>query len=207
MMETKLNQQESLRLITQMISEARNSFSTDSSKSMTRMGWVVAAVALCNFALLYLLPEPSYSFFIWLVMIPVSLVNSYVNERKSQSQEVVTHLQKIIQSTWNAYGMSIALFLSILFLLVYLGNTWKFVALITPAILVMTGLAQYVTGVVCKFRPYVVGALVFWLGALVSTFVVVSNYAQWQFVILALCMVCGFIIPSRMLQKLASQNV
>lgn len=206
-METKLNQQESLRIISQMISEARNSFSADSSKSMTRMGWAVAALALCNFALIYLLPEPSYSFFLWLLMIPISLVNSYVNERKSQSQEVVTHLQKIIQSTWNAFGMSIALFLSIIFLLVYMVESWHFVALITPVILVLTGLAQYITGVVCKFRPYVMGAFVFWVGALISVFVVASEYAATQFVILALCMVFGFIIPSHKLRKIASQNV
>lgn len=207
-METKLNQQQSLQFITEMISEARNSFSADSSKSMTRMGWIVAGLAICNFALLYLLPEPSYSYFLWLLMIPVSLINSYVGERKSKSLEVVTHLQKVIQSTWNAFGVSIALFLSIVFISVYLTQTWHFVIVITPVILVFTGLAQYITGVVCKFKPYLVGALVFWVGALVSSLLsFAGDLASFQFVVLALCMILGFIVPSHKLRKIATQNV
>ena len=54
---------------------------------------------------------------------------------------------------------------------------------------------QYVTGIACRSHAYTVGGYIFWLGALLCVVAFFINGSQLQFVILALSMIFGFIVP------------
>lgn len=206
-MGTNMDHVNSIKLIAEMISEAKNSFSKNSSKSMSYMGWYVTILALCNFAWLLFFQNSNYSYLIWLLMAPISLFNSYINKKKHIEKDVITHFQKIILCIWNVYVICIILLLCIIFLSVYFTGNWIFTLLIIPLILTLTGFAQYITGITCKFKPYTIGAFVFWGGALISILLMFWLNSAFQFIVLAICMVLGFVIPSHMLQKIVSKNV
>lgn len=206
-METKPNQQDSLRIINEMIAEARNTFTEGNAKTMINMGYIVATISILNIVLLYTLSTPSYSFFIWLLMLPITLIDSYLSKKRRQKTGATTHLEKIISAVWGAYGISMIVLLTIIFSFVYITDKWEYVALITPVILTFLGMAQCVTAIVCKYKPYKIAAYVFWLGALICIFIVLTPYAVLQFVVLAICMILGFVVPSRLISKVSARNV
>lgn len=207
-MKTKLDQQESLQIINEMIVEARSTFTRENAKPIIYMGYIVAGIAILNIVLLYTLSIPSYSFFIWLLMLPIAIVNSSLAQKRRQDRGAGTHLEKVISAVWNAYGISMIVLLTIIFSLICITNKWEYTIFITPIILTLTGLAQYITAVICKFRPYKVGAIVFWLGALICIITIFTgSYVVLQFVVLAVCMLLGFVAPSHLLSKASSKNV
>jgi len=210
-METKFTEQESLAVINEMIDQARNNVQKGSANSMIYNGYAVAIVAVLDFILLYLLPE-SYknsANWIWLLMIPSSFISRYVQSRVDRSAIVKTQIDRIIHSLWNGFAISVAVLLSILFSMSLVYNTWHYFAAITPTIMIMVALAEFGVAKACRFKPFLWGAIGFWAGALFCvffTFFVLKN-GSIQLLVLAVCMIWGFVIPGYKLNKLAKDNV
>jgi hypothetical protein len=214
-METKLTEQESLAVITEMINRARNNVQKGSGAFMIYWGAMVATAALLNIALVYILVgmsiAPYYSFNIWWLMLP-AWIGSFILERKKDKTAMVkSHIDHIISAVWKAFGISNAIFLLMIFGLAYsLQEFHHFFYLINPVILLMTGIGEFVTAKVCRFRPFLHGAFALWTGALVSALAIMwfknSNGVLVQFLILAVCMVIGFIVPGYRLNKSAKES-
>lgn len=206
MIESKFNEQDSLKLINDMISQVKSNIQIGAADSMIRSGYTVIVISLINIILIYTLPNPFISFFAWTLMIPISIINYFIDKKKDKSAIVKTHIDRIIGKTWRAFGWSVWVFLAILFAMVYIMDTWLFCLLIMPVILTLTGLAQYVTATATKYNPFLRGAYVFWAGAILCAillFVAKEHYAAGQFVILSICMVVGFCIPGHVLNNKA----
>lgn len=201
-MEKQITEQESLRIINEMIMEARNDFSQTHIKPFVFMGWATICVAVLNIILIHTLTIPSYSFFAWLLMIPFSLINRIMESRREKRAKFVTHIGKTISAVWDAFLISLIVLLITVFSIVFIAKSWQFTAFIMPSILSLLGLAMYVTSIACKFKPYRTGAILFWLGALLGVCLLLTPYfSTLQFVILIICMLLGFILPSLQLKK------
>ena len=75
--------------------------------------------------------------------------------------------------------------------------------------MIMVALAQFGVAKACRFKPFLWGAVGFWIGAVVCvffTYFVLKN-GTIQFLVLALCMISGFVIPGYQLNKKAKENV
>ena len=194
-MEKDLTTQKSLSIINEMILQARNNFQQKSATKSIIAGYCVAAVALLNFALLFILPHPQYSFHIWWLMIPMSIVLTVIDRKNDRKKIVKTHIDSVIGKMWGAFGYSVIATLLVIFVSVFTFQSWTITAIITPSILILTGLAQYTTGAAFRFRPYTYGGIVFWIGALLTVGTYCIGKSEIQFIILALCMILGFVIP------------
>ncbi|MDR2949386.1 MAG: hypothetical protein LBV71_09275 [Prevotella sp.] len=207
-MEKNFTEQDSLRLINEMINQAKNNVQKGSANSMILWGYVTAIVAITNFILLHTLEIPYYSFHIWWIMILVGVISTVMTRRSDKEATVRTHIDKIVSSAWNGFSISVVIFLIIIFTTVYLTRSWALTWVITPVILTIMGLAQYVTATACRYKLFYYAAGIFWGGALVC---LISFYifprADIQFILLAICMVLGLAIPGHMLNKKATQNV
>jgi hypothetical protein len=74
----------------------------------------------------------------------------------------------------------------------------------------MCGLCTFVTAKACRFKPFIFGAIVFWTGfacwALIAVFnIEVKSY--FQFIVLAVCMLLGFVAPGVLLNRKSDGNV
>ncbi|MDH6355932.1 putative membrane protein [Dysgonomonas sp. PH5-45] len=206
-MEKTFTEKDSLNLINEMILQARNNFRKDSATAIIVSGYSVAAVAILNFVLLHVI-EPSYlSFHVWWLMIILWLVTIYINHSKDKQTLVKTHIDRIISNVWRGFALSVVVLMATIFGIAFATNNWSIALGITPAILILTGFAQYITGIVCRFRPYVSGGCVFWLGALATVGSYFLNMAELQFIILAVCMILGFVVPGHLINKKAKENV
>ncbi|MDR2936590.1 MAG: hypothetical protein LBU80_04530 [Rikenellaceae bacterium] len=209
-METKFTEQESLAVITEMIERARNNFQKGSGTSMVYYGCLVAAVALLNIVLLFVL-KSNYAFLVWTLMIPGTIVDRTIIEKKVDKQALIkTHIDAVIISAWRGFGNAVVVFLILIFGYGYGMQEPRIFIMITPLMLIMAGIAEQVTGRACRFRPFLTGAYVMWGGALLC----LATYLFWHscadvvpFVILAMCMIMGFTVPGYRLNKKAAENV
>lgn len=206
-MEKNFSEQDSLKLINEMISQARNNFQKGSTYSSIFCGYVVAATAFANFILIHLLENPNQSFWVWLAMIPMVIVSGSIARKHYKHSLVKTHIDKIVSTIWNAFAISVSIFLVLIYCTAYAVNFSHLGILITPVILTMMGTAQYSTSVVCRFRPYLYGALIFWGGALACVGCYLLKEFSFQFIILGVCAILGLSVPGHIANKKARENV
>lgn len=207
-MEKKFTEEDSLRLINEMIAQVNSNIQKGAASTMILSGYSVAITAIINIILMHILPDPNMSFWIWSLMILLPIGDRIMNKRKDKESIVRTHIDRIIGHTWGAFGCATAVLFVVIFGLVYAFQTWVFTALFTPIILTMMGIAQYTTAVASKFRPFYWGVIAFWLGAVlcVVSIIFIRN-ADIQFIILAVCTIIGFVIPGHILNSKAKNNV
>jgi len=206
-MENNFTEQDSLRLINEMISQARNNFQKGSTTSSIFCGYAVAATALANYILMHTMENPNQSFWVWLMMIPMTIIASIISRRQRQNSEVKTHIDKIVNYIWIAFAISVGILLISIYGTAYALNSSYLGILITPVILIMMGAAQFTTSVACRFKPYLYGAFVFWVGALVCTISYLFGKGDTQFIILGICAVLGLCIPGHIANRKGKQNV
>jgi len=207
-MEKYFSEQDSLNIINEMINKAKNNIQKGSADSMILWGYSAAITAILNFILLHILDKPYLSFHIWWLMVPVGIISAILNKRKEKEYIVKTHIDKIISSAWNGFIISNIIFLITIFGTVFLTNSWAMTWVITPVILTLMGLAQYVTATACRYRLFLYAACIFWGGALVCliSFFIFPR-SDVQFIILAACLIAGLAIPGHMLNRKANSNV
>ncbi len=209
-METKLTEVQSLTLISEMIEQARNNFQKGAGTAFIFNGCAVACTALLNVALIFLLPDPYQSFWIWLLMIPSSFIDSLINKKVYKQALVRTHIDTIIGSAWKGFAYSIVIFLILIFGYGASMKEPRIFLLITPVIMTMSGIAQFVTAKACRYKPVLIGAYIMWAGALLCLVSCVS-FQAWSgithFIILAVCMILGFVVPGYKMNQLAKNHV
>jgi MFS family permease len=213
-MNSKFTEQDSLAVITEMIDRARNNVQKGSGTFMIYWGAMVAIAALLNIVLVYVLASLSiplhYSFNIWWIMLPAWIVSFILERKKDRSAMVKSHIDHIISSVWRAFGISSAIFLLMIFGFSYSLHEYKhFFYLINPVTILVAGVGEFITAKACRFQPFLHGAIAMWAGALVSALapiILAGNGVLVQFLILAVCMLIGFIIPGYKLNKLAKEH-
>ncbi|MDR1197495.1 MAG: hypothetical protein LBK94_00580 [Prevotellaceae bacterium] len=213
-METKFTEQESLAVISEMIDRARNNIQKGAGTFMIYWGCMVALAALLNIALVFILHGMSlplnYSFNIWWIMLPAWIGSFMLHRKKDRTAIVKSHIDNIISSVWRAFGISNVIFLLIIFGLSYSLKEYNhFFQLINPIIMLITAVGEYITAKLCRFRPFLNGAIAMWTGSLACALAIIlfrGNGVLVQFLILAICMIIGFVIPGYKLNKLAKNT-
>lgn len=188
-METKtenLTAQESLDLITKMIRQTQSNL-THSSFYFLLWGWVIA---FCNAGMYTLikftdLPHP---YAIWLITIPTWIVTMIYANRQGGSSPNRTHLDKISMWLW------IALAITICPVLVF-GNQINW--LVNAIILLPVGLCTFVSGIILRFKPLILGGIIFWIAGTLCFIVTPID----QYLVGALAMIFGYLIPGYMLRS------
>ena len=207
-METKFTEQESLAVINEMINRARNNVQKGRGNSMIFWGIVIASIAILNFILIYVLENPNLSFHAWWLVIPCWIIDYLFDKKRDKEAIVKTHIDNIIVVVWQGFGISYLLFVMIIFILAIALKLPPFFCLITPVIMLMTGLGAFVTAKVCRFKPLVYSAVYMWTGALAC--IILTAYlhsVHYQFIVLAVCMSVSFVIPGIMINNKVKKNV
>jgi len=204
-----MTEQRSLAVITEMIDRAQNNIQKGSGTSMIFWGCFIAFIALMNVVLIYTLPNPTQSFWVWTLSILGFFIQYFIESKIEKGKMVKTHIDRIVSSAWGIFAVSVAVFLVIIFSLGYGTGTYQFFLLINPIILLLIGVVEYITAQVLRFKPFLWGAIGMFTGALLSAAVLLipGNYNSLQFVVLAVCMILGFVIPGVQLNKKAKSYV
>lgn len=187
MTEKELNQQESLQLIDQMIKRAKKNAS-DSSFYFLIWGILVIAASITQF--LMLINGMDYeSNWVWAGMVLIGLPITFIYEwKRGKRQKTITYNDRLNSILWLAFGISLMV---IIFIAVY-NQTDPI-----PFILVLVGLATFITGVMIRFRPLIFGGILFWVSSVVSVFISGPDILLLN----AVAIFLGYIIPGILLNR------
>ncbi|MBV9987447.1 MAG: hypothetical protein JO301_07200 [Chitinophagaceae bacterium] len=189
MEEKQLTEQESLRLITDMINKARSSFH-ESGASAILWGSVVAIAGLTDFAQRFW--NFRVGFDIWLVVLAAFIPQIIISIRESRRRKVVALEENAVDAIWMVYGISI--FMLTFYLNVVPGVSERmlsdqgqelmvknlstgevmhqpsFVISGYSLLLLLYAMPTLATGIARKFRPMLVAGILCYIYFLISCF-------------------------------------
>ncbi len=158
--EKQLTEKESLKLISRTIYQAKGYF-YETGISGIIYGF---SILICS-VLTYLTEKAviSFPFHPFYLFIPVFFVQSFVQLREEKKKKAKTFTDEAIDFVWTGFFLSVL----VAFTAVFAGINYMAISII----LILTGLATFLTGMLSKFRYHIICSFVCWLLASVSFFV------------------------------------
>ncbi len=185
--ESKFNEHESWRLIQEMISTAKKDV-RDGSFYYLLWGWLVLVASLGHYVLEVIVGY-QHPYVVWLLMLVGIGATVYKSAKQARRHKVKTYLDRFITHFW------LAIFVAIMIMLV--GAAFKTgYAVAYPNIILIYGVAMFVSGAVFRFKPLIIGGIGCWVIALVAFFVSFDI----QLLLLALATIIGYLIPGYILK-------
>lgn len=193
-MNKNFSQTDSMRLIEEMIAQARFKPRPVDSLMTLLWGYLVLIAALAHWFLLVFTDAP-YAAAAWLLMIAGGVATAVIKSRSQRTQRVKTYVDKLIGQLWIAFGISFGL----LFFILQPDD-----AHFLPVIMLLFGVTMWLQGSLLKYTPYKVGAGFCWLGSAIGFGL--SN--DQQLLALAGAVLLGYLIPGHLLfDKTRKANV
>jgi hypothetical protein len=187
-MEQSLTPQESLRLIESMIGQARRNFSRMSFYFLL-WGFLLIAAMVVTFLLRDSVSGWQHGA-AWGVAGTLGGIISGVRGAREGRKELVSNpMDSTIGWLWSAFVIT-------MILLIAFSVRSRVDA--TIAITMLTGLPTFITGQAMRFRPLVLGGVLFWLAGVAMLFV---TDPQGVLVIYCSAMVLGYIVPGILLKR------
>lgn len=187
--EKTLSPQESLRVIRETIDIAKHSF-RDNGFHFLLWGWLVVIASTAHYYLAEIqhAPRPELAWGIMVIVgVPIALVYEWRRSKREKTENILHNWYGLV---W--LGFAISMMVSIP--LSVRGSLSP-----VPFILVLVGFATFMSGVLLRFTPLLIGAAVMWAGALWCLFLTPSQHLLVQ----AGCAVLGYLVPGYLLNALS----
>ena len=199
--EKEFDEKQALQVVDEMISVVRNKID-DNSFLFLLWGWIV----IIGNAFSYYWATAEKGDFIgytWMILGPLGgMITGIYVARQGKKKMVRTYIDTMMAYLWISCFIALVMFL----VFMVIGENYS---LISPLILTITGIATLTTGGVLKFRPLIIGGLLFFVFSLGTFLISVSSMNnEIQFLLSAAAMTTGYLIPGYMLRaKYRSDNV
>ncbi len=182
--DTPINEQDSLRIIHEMIAAAKNNVKADSFIFLL-WGYLVFIASVAQFILIQLNYNNNDA--PWLLMPLAGIIQVVYIFKKNKKDKTKTHVSEFLKYIWTAFG---AAMIVILFF-----NSMSYLQVL-PVIMTLYGIGLFISGGALQFKPLIVGGIFCWICA-VAGFKIQNEF---QLLILAVAVLGGYIIPGHMIQ-------
>ncbi len=186
MSDKELSKEESLKLITDMIGQAKRNFAQGGSFYFLLWGWVVMLANLGHYILGMVGYEHPY--IVWVATLPAGIISMVYGAKKGRNAQVKSHLDRMYGYIW------LGVFISVLIILFFMGNVNYNVNAI---ILTFAGLGTFLSGLMLRFSPLVMGGAALWVASILAFYMPVND----QYLIGAIGIIAGYLIPGYLLRK------
>jgi hypothetical protein len=199
MNEENFDPKQSLLLIESMINRAKDKFAEDGSMYLL-WGWVVFVCSLTQFVLMHFFKYP-YHYVVWFASWIIVIYQLVYIRKKIKRRRVRTYTGYILGYVWLT-------FVIVIFLLAFLiGRLTEgdYYIHISPILLTIYGIPIFLSGIILRFKPLVVGGIGCWILSIAA--MLIDNY-DYQFLLIPVAMIIAWIIPGYLLRakyKLQSQ--
>jgi hypothetical protein len=185
MQKETLTPQESLDLISSMIKQAKGNVKYNSFYFLL-WGWAIVFVNLVIYLLLTFTDlSNGKANLAWLSLLPVVLIYFIRGYTQTKKSPIVTHLEAVVGWLWITYFATILIIMGII----------NFQ--INSLILIITALPTFVTGKALKFKPLVVGGVLFWCFGITSFFIPFNV----QYLVSSVAYGIGYLVPGYLLKR------
>ena len=181
-----LTPQESIRVITEVISKTKENFQ-ENSFCFLLWGWLIASASFAFFCLhhftnfqYYFIPFPIFS--------AIGIVATLLYFKRKNSESTLTYTTYFINKMWLVLGVS---FIMVVFINVS-QNKMPF-----TYTLLIAGIGTLASGWVMKFQPLIIGGILFLVSTLASVYVA-DDYKP---LLHGIAVVVGYLIPGYLLKN------
>jgi hypothetical protein len=182
--ETNLTQEDSLKIIHEMIAAAKNDVKDDAFTYLL-WGWLVFIASIAQFILVRMQVE--WNSIPWLLMPIGGIITVIYHIRKNKTAIAKTYISEWLKYTWISFGVAMGI--------IMFFNSMNFLQVL-PCIMVLYGMGLFQSGGALKFRPLIYGGIYCWICA-IAGFEIQNIY---QLLILAAAVFGGYIIPGYLLK-------
>ena len=183
-MSEQLSGAQSLDIIGKMINKAKNQFSEDGSMYLL-WGWVILFCSIAHF-ILDIVVGYDQPWQIWLATWVVAIYMIFALRMKDRTRKVKTYTDELLKYVWLVFVIMMVLNFFLLQKFVpsfYLYN-YMF-------ILLCYGMPTFLSGVILKFKPLIIGGVICWILSVISGFI---NF-HYHPLLVALAVIIAWIIP------------
>jgi hypothetical protein len=188
MEEKQLSEKESFELITSMINKAKGRIG-ETGTSYLLWGWLILVCCVVQFVSLHFFNYAN-SYYIWYATWIFLIFQFFYFRKQKKLITVKTYTGEINRFVWLAFFICTVL---IIFISIYL----KYYEIIYPLILVMYGMPTFLSGIILKFRPLIIGGVCCWVFSFFSSFVA----SEYQSLFIAAAVIVAWIIPGYILKQ------
>ncbi len=178
--------EESLKIITDMINKTKVNI-RQGIFHLLFWGWLILICSLADY-LLERFTAMANPWYVWLLVIPgsfVSLIYGYVKGKRSL---FYTYADMLYMWTWMGF------FIAAIVLFIIISDRMESVG---PYILTLAAVPTFISGFIIKFKPLTIGAVTFWIFAIVGHFTGPSVSP----LTIPAAMLTGYLIPGYLLKR------
>jgi hypothetical protein len=200
--EDTLSEQESLRLIQQMINKAKNSYH-DTGIGPILWGSVITLCSLVTF--FQIKYQFSLPFDIWLLTLIAIVPQVLIAIKEGRASKVKGYDDKIMDTVWICFGISI-------FLLIFINTNivrelnpvfqtyidvkgakpeFNYSSFTTSFFLLLYGIPTIITGTCRNMRPMFYGGIICWICCIISVYTKI----EWDMILTAVAAMSAWLIP------------
>jgi Flp pilus assembly protein TadB len=191
-MEKSLTSEESLSIITEMISKAKKDTAGDGGFQLLLWGWVIAICNLGHYALGILGYERPYM--IWWLVVPAVFVSFWHGFKNSKKERIKSHISQVVNQLWMVVFAGIMITLAFMPVLGFNQN---------PVILIITGIGMFVTGALIQVSIVRNGGVLLLAAAVIAFLLPVSQ----QFLLSGIAVILGYLVPGYYMKKKYRERV
>lgn len=201
MEEKKLTQQESISIITEMISRTKDRYIGDGN-IMLMWGWLTIAVTGLVWAALALTLNPTWNWLWFLIPVIGGIATPIMAKKSERKQGVKTYSDKISSQIWMAVGL-----IAIAAMVICLGFNiagicaWNLMFIYA---LIVVPLAEIAQGLIVRETSLVVGGAFGMAVGLFTTSCLITHitlYAYWFLPTFMLAFACMMLIPGYVINR------
>ena len=189
--DTDLTPADSLQLIESMINKAKDRFGEDGHLYIL-WGWLVLICSVTEFVLFHFFQYEKH-YLVWSVSWGLLVYQIYYLVAKYRRQKVRTYTAHIIGYVWITF---VILSFLIGFLNGRLSGDSRYFYHIFPLLLALYGMPVFLSGIIIRFRPLVIGGICCWVLSVITTFLPYD----YQMLMLSVAMVAAWLIPGYLLR-------
>ncbi|HTF31790.1 MAG TPA: hypothetical protein VK625_23190 [Flavitalea sp.] len=183
--------EEGLAIIQSMINKAKNQLG-DNGHLYLMWGWVVLVCSLTQFVILNFFYSP-YHYMVWFVTWLAVIYQAIYLYTRKKKKRVKTYTDDIISNVWLVFVILMFLF-GFLFGSI-MGKDYYHV--INPGFLALYGMPTFLSGIILKFRPLIMGGICCWILAMISAFA----SPTYHLLFLAAGVIIAWIIPGYIMRS------
>jgi len=187
MEKNNLSNEQSLKIITDMIEIAKGNIS-NVSVFFIIWGWIVFSACIGSLVILKFTGYEQY-YHIWIPAIAIGIILSAIYGYKlGKREKTKTHLNFVYGCIWIAFGISYTI---CLFFLAEINYN------IDAIVLVLAGNSTFLSGMVIRFKPLIYGGIALWIG---SILIFLVKPEEFDLLLGGVSILFGYLIPAYMLK-------